>query len=393
MSQKTRELWLQIHKWSGLATFIILFVVALTGCVLTFRHSLDAALNPQLFAARQPGPALPLPDLMARAEAQRPQLRVVLALAQIQPGRTAVFEVAPRAPGAVLDYTQVFVEPATGQILGKRSGQAGWGRADILQGVYDLHVRLMAGGAGRVILGVVSGVWLVSSLVGAYLTLPRSGPFWQRWRPQWTVAWRAKVPRLMLDLHRASGLWLFIGVMALSTTGLLLNFYTELSEPLAHALSPSRFVEPRGYRSGAAPLAVSYAQAIDLAQAGARADGRHLRLAVASLDQDENVYRIGFSASGARDYWWLGPVYYYIDADTGAITAKDDPYRDSLGRVALRSLYPIHSGRMFGWTARLMIFVSGLATAVMAVTGAYVWLRKRKARAAQIRSQAAQTAP
>jgi uncharacterized iron-regulated membrane protein len=35
---------------------------------------------------------------------------------------------------------------------------------------------------------------------------------------------------------------------------------------------------------------------------------------------------------------------------------------------------------MLGWAARLYIFATGLATAVMSVTGIYVWLRKQKAK-------------
>jgi uncharacterized iron-regulated membrane protein len=184
----------------------------------------------------------------------------------------------------------------------------------------------------------------------------------------------------MLDLHRASGLWLFLGVLAVSTSGLLLNFYSELSEPLAQTLSPSRFTEPsaRAMLTGARSL--GYAEAIRIAGDRARSDGRPLKLAGASFEPDKLLFRIGFSASGARDYWGLGPIYYYVDAVTGAIVARDDPYRDSTGRVVLRGLYPVHSGRILGWAARLYVFATGLATAVMAVTGVYVWLRKRKAR-------------
>ncbi|MDB5498080.1 MAG: peptidase [Phenylobacterium sp.] len=382
MSQKFRDLAFEIHKWSGLATFLLLFVAAVTGCILTFRQPIDAWLNPDLLGVVPPRPALSLPDLTDRVEGQRPDLRVVLAIARPGPGRASVLEVAPRNPAVRLSYSQVFADPSTGRILGDRLQRAGWDRRHILQGVYELHVRLFAGSTGRTVLGATSGVWLASSLVGFYLTLPRSGPFWRRWRSQWSVAWRARLPRVMLDLHRASGLWFFVGVLAVSATGLLLNFYSEFSEPLAQALSPSRFTEPSGRPEPAGARSLGYADAIRIARDRARSDGRPLRLAVASFEPEEHLFRIGFSASGARDYWWLGPTYYYVDAATGAVVACDDPYRDSAGRVFLRGLFPIHSGRILGWVARLYIFTTGLATAVMAVTGVYVWFRKEKARAA-----------
>jgi uncharacterized iron-regulated membrane protein len=391
MSQKVRDLAFEVHKWSGLATFLILFVAALTGCVLTFRQPLDAWLNPDLITVAPAGPALSLPQLVEGVELQRPEVRVTLATARQGPGLASVVEVTSRNPAIRLSYSQLFADPSTGRILGDRQQRVGWDRRHILQGVYELHVRLLAASAGRILLGATSGVWLASSLLGFYLTLPRSGPFWRRWRGQWSVAWRARLPRVMLDLHRASGLWLFIGVLAVSASGLLLNFYSELSEPMAHALSPSRFTEPSGHAAPAGAVSLGYARAIRIAGDRARSDGRPLRLAVASFDAREDLFRIGFSASGARDYWWLGPTYYYVDAATGAVVARDDPYRDSAGRVFLRALYPVHSGRIFGWAARLYIFITGLGTAVMAVTGVYIWLRKEKARAAA-RATAAQAA-
>ena len=393
MSQKIRDLIFEIHKWSGLATFLILLVAALTGCILTFRQPLDGWLNPDLFVARPAGPALALPELVDRVEAQRPAMRVTLVIARSAAGRASVLEVSPRDPAVTAPYTQVFADPATGRILGDRLLKAGRDRRHILQGVYDLHVRLMAGSAGRVLLGVTSGVWLASSVLGFYLTLPRSGPFWRRWRSQWSVAWRARTPRVMLDLHRASGLWLFVGVLTVSASGLLLNFYSELSEPLAQALSPARFVEPAGHAARPDARRLGYAQAIRIAETQARSDGRPLQLALASFDPDADLFRIGFSGSGVRDYWGLGPVYDYVDAATGVVVAKDDPYRDSLGRGFLRALFPIHSGRMFGWTARLYIFLTGIGTAVMAVTGLYVWLRKQKARATTTQVKTAQARP
>jgi uncharacterized iron-regulated membrane protein len=378
-----RQLWLQIHRWSGLAIFAILFVAALTGCVLTFRSQIDALLNPEFLLTHSAGPALPVSELAERAQRQRPAMRVALVVTATAPGRTVVFDVQPRSPRAQLGYTQVFVEPSSGRIIGDRRLEPGWDRANLLEGVYALHVRLLMGDFGRVLMGVVSGMWLISSIVGAYLTLPRSGPFWRRWLPFWTVAWRAKLPRMLLDLHRATGLWFFVGAVALSATGLLLNFYDEVSEPAAMALSPPRFVEPPHHPKSAASPIISYGDAIARSTQQAQAEGRSLKPAAATYDADANLYRVGYSASGQRDFAGLGPVYYYVDGDTGAVARVDDPYHDSAGRKFLRALYPLHSGRMLGWATRLLIFASGLAAAAMSATGFYIWLRKRQARTAK----------
>src|ERR1700732_765130 len=138
MFPKFRDLAFEIHKWSGLATFLLLLVAAVTGCILTFRQPIDAWLNPDLLAVVPAGPALSLPELTDRVEGQRPDLRLVLAIARPGPGRASVLEVAPRNPAVRLSYSQVSADPSTGRILGDRLQRAGWDRRHILQGVYEL---------------------------------------------------------------------------------------------------------------------------------------------------------------------------------------------------------------------------------------------------------------
>lgn len=42
----------------------------------------------------------------------------------------------------------------------------------------------------------------------------------------------------------------------------------------------------------------------------------------------------------------------------------------------------LHSGQAFGWTGRILVFLSGLACPVLFVTGVIRWLQKRRARLA-----------
>lgn len=373
---KVRDFWFTVHEWIGLGSFVFLFVVALTGSALTFRATLDGWLNPELYRASR-APVLGAGEVARRVEAARPQLRVALIETAMKPGRAAVVSVAPRDPKAVLGYDQVFADPGTGQVTGTRQNRAGWDRAHLMEGVYELHARLMGGTTGRWFLGIIAGLWAVSNIVGLYLTFPRGKPFWSRWKPVWTFSLKSKLPRLMLDLHRSTGLWALIGVTVLAITGFGLNFYGEVAEPLADTLSPARFSEPDDRPQPVLPK-LGYADAFQAASAKA---GLALRPAVASYDPGEGAYRMGFTRSGRRDYWWLGPSYYYVDGQSGRLIAHDDPYHDSAGRAFLRGLYPLHSGRMFGWPGRLIVFLLGFIVAEMCLTGAWVWWRKQKARA------------
>jgi len=40
----------------------------------------------------------------------------------------------------------------------------------------------------------------------------------------------------------------------------------------------------------------------------------------------------------------------------------------------------LHSGRAFGWTGRILVFLTGLACPILFVTGVIRWLQKRRAK-------------
>ena len=391
---RTRELWFTVHQWIGLACLVFLVIAGATGSVLAFRPQIDALLNPNLFHAPEAeGRVLSPGALASRLEAERPQAQVVLLPLSARPGRAVAVSVAPKPGAGALDYDQVFLDPASGRILGQRATAPGWDAPHLMEGFYELHARLLAGTFGRWLMGIVSGLWAASTLVGVYLTLPRAGPFWSKWKSVWTINPKARLPRLLLDLHRASGLWLLLAGLAVSVSGCAINFYSEAAAPAANLLSPSKVAAlnsdapaPPGPRTRRLDWD---AAAFRASVAAENRSGPTLKPAVASYDADDNQYRVGFTRSGVRDYTGLGPVYWYVDAGSGQVAYADDPYRDSAGRVFLRGLYPIHSGQMLGLTGRVLALLLGLAVVEMSITGGWLWWRKRAARKAGAKAAAA----
>lgn len=389
-ASRIRDLWLEAHKYLGLGTMLFLAIAGLTGSLLVFRPQLDRALNPDLYRASAATP-LAAAELARRFEAQQPAMRVVRLPLRAVRGRATVLGVAPRDGGRA-DYDEAFVDPGSGRLLGVRSDTPGWSRAQLMQDIYELHSTLLAGTPGRLFMGVVATAWLIGNLVGFYLTLPSKGPFWRKWRAVWTVSPRAAAPRVFLDLHRASGLWLFAFVVILAGTSVALNFYYEAAEPIASALSPAK---PSPFDPGARAFGpahsprIGYSAAIAGAERDAAREAPGFRAVNALYAPAQGLYGVTFTRSGRDDYAGLGPIAFYYDDASGRFVYRDDPGRDSGGRATLRAIYPLHSGQVFGWPSRLLVFVLGLATTEMAVTGLYVWWKKRGPRAAARRARQA----
>jgi uncharacterized iron-regulated membrane protein len=224
------------HRWIGLTLAVLLLPVALTGSALVWKEELDAALNPALFRA-PPGASTPLAEreLARRIERDHPPARISFVDLPTAPGRSARAQVrdwpGSAPPRHVIN--ELFVDPATGAVLGARSTTTpGLNRSEFVPWVRRLHYTFHMKRAGMLLVGGLAIAWLLDCFVGAALTLPRR---LGRWR-EWPLAWRVRGTRLNFDLHRAAGLWLWPVLVTLAASGIYLNLAHEVFVPVAEKL-------------------------------------------------------------------------------------------------------------------------------------------------------------
>lgn len=374
MSGLSRTLfWTAVHRYLGLATLVFLAIAALTGCVLAFAKPLDAALNADLFS-RAPAATIDPVAAVTALTARQPSLRVIRFPLHLASDRNLEVDVASGA-----GFDQVYLDGGDGHVVGTRTAGPGWDRRHIVAGIFAFHFTLLAGDLGRWVMGVAALGWLIGSVVGFYLTLPGRPPFWRNWRRTWTFRWRSMLPRLLLDIHRSSGLWLFIGLLILAATSVAMNFFDEAFTPMVNAASPARSSPFDGIAVGG-PVRVGYDQVIKAAKARAIGRGLDWRPAFASYVVERNLFGVSFTDDGVENYRRLGPITYWFDGASGRFAYEDNPYTDSAGRALSRSLYPLHTGEVAGRAGVAVVFVLGLATLEMCGSGAYVWWRKRRSR-------------
>ena len=378
----TRQLWTKIHRWIGLTALAFLFIAGVTGSILCFDKRIDAALNSDLFYRQTQAAPKSLPETATQVQAQHPELVVTQFPLNLRPDQNLLLNVAPRDPKASLGFDQLFVDPSDGRIVGSRQTGPGWGRRHIVEGTFMLHQNLVAGKWGRWIMGIAALGWFVGNFVGLYLTFPVKRPFWPKWKKKWKIDTKAKMRRLMLEIHNSSGLWLLIPATVLAYTSVAMNFFDEAFVPTVEAISPSKpsiFDEGSKRVSSDAPR-IGFSQALAAGTAAAKASGLTWQPALERYNPQLDVYGISFTDNGVENYHRLGPVAFYVDAHSGRVVEVDDPYHDSFGRKLTRSLYPLHSGDVAGPWGIALIFLLGLSTAEMCITGFYTWWKKREQR-------------
>lgn len=377
--------WLFLHRWFGILMAVFLFLAAVSGSLLTMRESLDRWVNGDLIVYQgAASERLETVEAVSRFEAQAPHVQVVEFPLNPHADETIPVKVIP-APGApALDHDEVFLDPASGDIVGTRSTEPGLSGRQIVPLILGFHENFLLGDTGRIFLGFIALGWLLTSLVGLYLTFPRRGPFFKKWLSAWTYNPKRSFARQMLDIHQASGLWLFAFVLILAFTSVALNFFFEFWAPFAEMIAPtgeSYFDQPVLFPEGTQPD-LSFQQALTRTQEQIAAAGVSWQPATMLYYPDYNLYGATLTDNGVLNYKALGPIYYHFDAATGAFVQQVNPYDDSTGLALMRSVYPLHSGEIGGPATVFIVFLTGLATAEMCVTGIWVWLKKRGPRIA-----------
>lgn len=404
-----RPVLARLHRWVGLAIAGFLFVSGVTGAVISWDHELDEWLNPHLSEARTPGPPRPALELAREVEARDPRVRATYVPLAAEPGHSLWVFVEPvvdPATGRLFNpgYNQVFLDPATGEELGRREWGQAWPvtRETLVSFLYKLHFTLhlpeMWGTDrwGVWLLGGVALLWTLDCFVGFVLTLPARrradaparGPargFRARWAPAWRIRTSSGGYRVAFDLHRAFGLWTWALLLILAFTAFSLNLYREVFYPLMSQVSQ---VTPTPYDERVpaplhAPIAarLTREEAVGIAREEAERRGWREPAGAVGYSPQIGVYTVGFfHPGGDHGAAGVGPARIFLDGQDGRLLGQREPWVGTAADIFVQAQFPLHSGRILGLPGRVAVSAMGLVVAALSVTGVVIWWRRRSAR-------------
>jgi len=375
-----RKVWLDVHLWLGLALGLFLSVFGITGSILVFHAEINEWLNPKLLTVAVPETSRdykPLAELFQAGKDAMPK-QAVHTFADYPRNAEAALKMhftQPAADGAGESW-EVYVNPYTAQVTGKRlmSSSTSFLPQTFIGFVFELHYALLMGEEiGYKVVGLMGALLIISVLTGLVVWWPLTG----QWRKALTVKWRASAERLNFDLHKAAGFYTAVVLIPVLFSGVYMDV-PENVVPVLELFSPVtyRYWFESTPQKGRAALSMAEAVAI----AGRRyPTGRPDSIyGISSPTSTYTVCKDGVAEAGSL----LHRRCVVIDQYSGAILDVDDPSDRSAtaGEVFTHWQWPLHSGQAFGWSGRMLVFVSGLACPLLFVTGLIRWLQKRRAK-------------
>ncbi|MFE2018764.1 PepSY-associated TM helix domain-containing protein [Streptomyces sp. NPDC059499] len=389
--QAVRSLLVRLHFFAGIFVAPFLIVAALTGLAYTFTPQLDQLVYGDQLRVEQVGEApRPLSEQIAAARAAHPEGS--LASVVTPPGPEDTTRVVLSLPELGDKQRTVFVDPYTAEVQGDLT--TWFGSTPLTTWLDDLHRNLHLGETGRLYSEVAaSWLWVIVA-GGLVLWLGRSrGQRAKSARGVLLPDRSARGVRRTRSWHAATGVWLALGLLFLSATGLTWSHYAgdrfgqlldavkgrapALDTTLPGAQPPAE--EEGGEHAGhgaAEESAATDPADFDASLAAARDAGLGGTVEVTPPADSSGAWVV---AQG--DNVW--PVHYdqvAVDAEKGEITSHsrwaDYPLLSKLSKLGVQG----HMGVLFGIVNQIVLAAIALGLTAVTIWGYRMWWQRRPTR-------------
>ncbi len=363
-----KKAFLFIHRWLGLLSGLVVFIVSITGCLFCFQDEIQDALYSWRHVQPQHQSYL-MPSVLIKDALKGHPAETVSFLSYLSPDRPAEV-ILSRPSGKEVSYTYVYLNPYTGKALAERNPATSF--FDIVK---DIHLYLLLPAkAGQMVVGISVLLFVVLLITGIILWWPKRKVDRKR---SFVVKWNGRWRRLNYDLHNVLGFYSCLIALVLALTGLAMSFAWVLKGMYFIANGGNTYAQEQVFPVSDA-LGIKLPQttpAIDRALVAAQqaSPASACFILWQSPAADGTVSVIAYKRALRFDH----RDYYYFDKYTGKLL-KALPYaKESAGMKLSDMNYDIHVGQIAGLPGKIIAFVISLICASLPVTGFLIWLGKR----------------
>lgn len=374
-----RKIWLDVHLWLGLILGFFLSLFGITGSILVFHLEINELLHPAQLTVTPPPHAIYQPlEKIYQAGIQAMPATAKLAFSDYPRNAEAAFKLNFQQPVAnqQTESWQVYVNPYTAQVTGKQLMICSDSMIPntFIGFIFDLHYALLLGETpGYLIVSIMAALLIISVLTGLIVWYPLTG----QWKKALTFKRKASSERFNFDLHKTSGIYSTLILIPVLFSGIYMDT-PEYVVPVIELFSPVSY--RYWFKSTPQPnkTPLTMAQAVAIANQRYPTGRPDWIYGITSPVNTYSVCKNHVQEKGSL----LDRRCVVIDQYSGNILDLDDPSLSTAtaGEIFTHWQWPLHSGQAFGWTGRILVFLSGLACPILFVTGVIRWLQKRVAR-------------
>ena len=229
---RAKKLIRTVHLWLGLISGLLVFIIAITGCIYAFQEEIQNATQPYRFVKKEAAPFLPPSRLQEMADRALPQKHVhaVLYRDSVHAAQVIYYSFEEHY------YYFAYVNQYTGQVLKVKDEFA-----DFFRIVLDGHFYLwLPPHIGQPIVASATLVFFVMLVTGIVLWWPKNK---NGIRKKFTIKWQAGWRRQNYDLHSVLGFYVSWLALVLVLTGLVWGFVWFRDGVFAIASGGKKFVD------------------------------------------------------------------------------------------------------------------------------------------------------
>jgi uncharacterized iron-regulated membrane protein len=353
----------QLHLWLGIISGLVVFIVALTGCILVFEDELEPVLYPDFHVVEaNPGERkLPLDHLESIVAYKFPKNKIQRITIEPERDRTIIFNLKTKEKEGM----SAAIDPFTGRITAVRDEHEAF-----FSLVLRLHRYLCLEDTGKVITGISCVMFLVIMITGLVLWWPNRKNQKQRFR----IKWDAKSKRLNWDLHAVFGFYVLPFIFLIAATGLVWSY--KWVNNLIYLTFDGK---PQVIREAPVNSSFSNTQSNGLLEKVLTETNTLLPNPGRILFTMPKTDSLSITVSKADDHAAVSNIvsFLYFDKNNGNLITKRLYDNETRGMKVRRLVYPIHTGNIFGWPTKIIAFIVAFIAASLPVTGVIIWLGKK----------------
>ena len=353
----------QIHLWLGLASGIVVFIVAITGCLFSFHDELKDVFYDYRFVEDQDSTFIAPSFLLKKANDLQPDFEATMVVYNGS-SRPATVTITENGTNFLLNF-----DPYTGKLIKKVNLQT-----EFFTIIEELHMYLLLPQEiGKQIVGISSIIFVILLLSGFVLWWPKKIKYLkQRLSVKWSARWR----RINYDWHNVTGFYTSVVALILAVTGLAFvyepvhdSFYAiaNLGERYESDFFTSEIkntAENNQNKQNAVDLA--FQQTLDLQPES----GMYF---VWKQDENSPIITGGYPKSLHFDH----QSNYQFHPKTGALLHQSGYDTKSAGLKLQEMTYGLHSGQYFRLPGKIIAFLCSLFVAALPITGFYIWYGRK----------------